>query len=1385
MKMYSRTARKKLMALILCAVMVITMLPPNTKVSQAAATVSNPRTANGVSTWDCIYFGNYYQSNSSTKEPIKWRVLSVKGNEAFVVADKALDCQPYNETYEDVTWETCTLRQWLNSTFLDAAFDTEEKSAIKTTTVVNEDNIDFGTAGGNTTSDKIFLLSQNEVKNPNYGFNSEYKTISETRQCKASAYAVANNCWANSEVYVGNCCWWLRSPGNYFHTATSVYYGGSGYYGGDFVSSDDFGVRPALHLNLSSSSWTYAGTVSANVGAGSGENPTVTGTPSATKKPVITLKPDAVSDDTAEGTSGSLVIGEDQSGAADSSSGVSQFFPGSWSLKSTRYPLELAKTVNADGTYSIKGAIGIGRSDLLNKESEWNKYKAACDKSDETFDEYETLYAYKDMFGLEESTVIHCTGWKGNKKPQLSVMGYVENTYDAYGSLIKAEGRVVGDMAWKGGATWNFATPIGPMYLKFEAGGKISLSVGPTWDNANKIMSLDGSLKLTPSISLTGGYGLDGVASLSAKGACSLPIDLISKQQKKWGTKGTFKAEASVNLFVLFVIDKTWTLATYQKTLWDSSKSVNSLNDDTAKNSVKTRLMSTDFAKKTTKWSGKAKALNSTNAKTLKEGVLKSSIPISAQIGDKQVLVWQDYDSSRSVANSCVLKYSVLEDGNWSEPKAVYDDGFGDSYADLKVINNELCLVWQKQKKEITASDVDTVAQQMGASSEIYFAKFDDTTDTFTGIKQLTTNDGCDMLPQFVEQSSGIKIAYISNDGDIYQSSGTNTIKCLDYETNETTELVSTDDAIGKYETFEVNGTVETVYCTADQTETHSMKTTYAEYQYYLDEVFGAEADVSMGSLEYCDGNIQAIVNGILYRYDIANDELIMDMAGEQNFDNNAVYVSNGTKAAYVWSSYDEETGQGTIKASLKGSDGHYTNPVDLFDTSGNIARVLAPILDSEGNWRIAANEENPQDEIHALTYYAKEESTASSLVSAGVNELESDNGETGIDFVYQNKGDLPVKTIHVKVTAEDGTETAKDIEVNLLPGETLADTAYVDLTEIEKGQNITISIWADDEVQKSDHTTSEYLSSANLAVNATASEKDGVITVSAFVENKGTSDAVGSITLYKDVEESASLAQEDNVSCTSGDTKQVDLSLPAEDIVYDENDAAYLPLVIKTDGGDYDESDNTVYLALYKNKTVNVDTTPVRTEAVTENDTPATPTLTPTPTAKPTPTVTPIAKPTVTPIIKQTPTPTVTPTSKPTTKPDSTLQQSPNTNVQPSQLPAATLTPTADNRNPAADSTKTTLKKVTAFKAKALKKALKLTWKKAAGASGYEIQYSLNKNFKKAKKITIKKASVKTRTIKGLKKNKKYYIRIRAMMRKGKRKINGPWVKTSKKTKA
>lgn len=56
--------------------------------------------------------------------------------------------------------------------------------------------------------------------------------------------------------------------------------------------------------------------------------------------------------------------------------------------------------------------------------------------------------------------------------------------------------------------------------------------------------------------------------------------------------------------------------------------------------------------------------------------------------------------------------------------------------------------------------------------------------------------------------------------------------------------------------------------------------------------------------------------------------------------------------------------------------------------------------------------------------------------------------------------------------------------------------------------------------------------------------------------------------------------------------------------------------------------------------------------------------------------------------------------------------------------------------------------------------------------------------NFKKAKKVTITKVSTKAKTLKGLKKKKKYFVRIRAYKKSGSKKIYGKWKKISKKTK-
>ena len=79
-----------------------------------------------------ITFGNYPKS-SNTPEPIEWYVLAedTVNNKSLIISKRILDCQPYYGTsYSPTTWENCTLRAWLNSTFYNSAFDSSEKSRI-------------------------------------------------------------------------------------------------------------------------------------------------------------------------------------------------------------------------------------------------------------------------------------------------------------------------------------------------------------------------------------------------------------------------------------------------------------------------------------------------------------------------------------------------------------------------------------------------------------------------------------------------------------------------------------------------------------------------------------------------------------------------------------------------------------------------------------------------------------------------------------------------------------------------------------------------------------------------------------------------------------------------------------------------------------------------------------------------------------------------------------------------------------------------------------------------------------------------------------------------------------------------------------------------------
>lgn len=233
--------------------------------NQVTATTQAQPTAAGIAhaaAGEIITFGTYEQDNNPDNgtEPIEWKVLDNQGDRMLVISRYGLDCQPYNETYRSVTWETCTLRRWLNSEFYNRAFSDSEKASIRTTTLSNPDNATYGTSGGNETQDNVFCLSIDEAK-AYFGTDSKDSngyTINSARAAKPTAYAVAGGAWANSsttEWYGGNCYWWLRSPGNDQNNAAFVYCIGditvTGYSVSPVYSDYGYGaVRPALWIGL-------------------------------------------------------------------------------------------------------------------------------------------------------------------------------------------------------------------------------------------------------------------------------------------------------------------------------------------------------------------------------------------------------------------------------------------------------------------------------------------------------------------------------------------------------------------------------------------------------------------------------------------------------------------------------------------------------------------------------------------------------------------------------------------------------------------------------------------------------------------------------------------------------------------------------------------------------------------------------------------------------------------------------------------------------------------------------------------------------------------------------------------------------------------------------
>ncbi len=185
-----------------------------------------------------VTFGAYEQDNNSSngKESVEWIVLAKDGEKRLLISKKVLDLKEYSYGYSDVTWETSPLREWLNDEFITTAFSDEEQGHIAYTSVKTSDHSVFHTEGGGDTTDRVFLLSIEEIQ--------EYFSSAEERQCPYTTYVYSLG--RVSLLPVEGCCpWWLRSPGSEQNLTVWVNAVGAPDIFGT-LGVNRMGVRPAL-----------------------------------------------------------------------------------------------------------------------------------------------------------------------------------------------------------------------------------------------------------------------------------------------------------------------------------------------------------------------------------------------------------------------------------------------------------------------------------------------------------------------------------------------------------------------------------------------------------------------------------------------------------------------------------------------------------------------------------------------------------------------------------------------------------------------------------------------------------------------------------------------------------------------------------------------------------------------------------------------------------------------------------------------------------------------------------------------------------------------------------------------------------------------------------
>ena len=1064
------------------------------------------------------------------------------------------------------------------------------------------------------------------------------------------------------------------------------------------------------------------------------------------------------------------------------------------------------------------GADIFGYSDSTDKdgdtETKWLSFKDSCKGIQEA--KKDTKNAYKKFKKFKKTNGLSEKGSNKNQTFKTDFLGYLEGYITDTGGLQFTEvcGTLAAEFAYKiKGQVVIYGIPC---YAYVEAGAEAgaTANAGRAVPDGDFPFEFDVTIHLTPKVKGGAGIGLEGAVSGGLYAKAEMPIQYaIKKKHFTLSIDGEVGWEAHYLIGTTSGPIITGTFNLLDEYFGTKSKQVRRqiattyamtefIDKTVSQTSEKTTLLSRDYINNQ-KWVGtqtssKRKA-RSASKLTFANTTLESSVnefqrPQLVTAGDTMMLIWVDDDQSRDTYNRYRLIYSLYNNGSWTVPKAVDDDGMIDYQVSVTAVGNDIYIAYQKFNAKFTEGDEERL-DELNKKAEIKIAKYNANDNSFDNVKFITSNDTFDYLPCIAVENSQPVFYWVNCTSSDFSANSCSIMKS-DFAGNVSTVYS------GLNYIYELKVIGNDIYYTAESDCSNENTNDLNLYKnnVQITDNDGIDKQEIPTSLATVNDTLFYTSNSGIYMLDGDTPKLSLEnnkIAGNLQL----ATTDDGIRA--VWSQISD---MGTEFYTSELVNGAWSEPVAITDYGKLVSQLSIANYGGKlfGAYNITERTEQDGSIVNGSTDlcvfntdgFNKFDVTLDTVDESQLNS----NGQTKLNVLVENNGTENIKSIDFEITDSLGYSQSVNKTVDIPSGDyDVIELDYAPSSSGETFERRTVTVNATSGDASAD--TQLEVGNADLSLDDITLEKLGTENViTAQIHNIGTVEAENVNVVFKNGENEVYTSNVDTLLPLQ--TNIVQFNISDDELTYEEEGGAVITASVTSDSNEVNIGDNNSSVLIEKHihdwsewtveteptcvdegkKTRVCNTCTKQEEAVispTGVHTYSQQVVLPTYdeqgytiytcevcnytykdhfTDK-------LERPAEKPTVKPTEKPTAAPTNPTASNSAATLPQSAN-----SQASNAESTTSAQIQKP----NKTSVKK-----SKAKKGSVELTWSKTKGVKGYEIQLATDKKFKKNKKIvTIKKQKTTKTTVKKLKSKTKYFIRIRTFKTVNGKKVYSAWSK-------